>query len=322
MAKGQSKVDTSGSAVIRNAPVTCADENKAVDFMEALRWGDEKIHACPRCGDCDVYTVVDRKTPKKRNVDYRWRCRACGRYHTIRTRTVMEDSRIPLRHWCYAFWKACSCKKGISAMQIHRETGLSYKSALFLMHLIRFALSDMPGCKLTYTVEVDETYVGGKPRRCGLVSKRGRGTRKQPVIALVQRGGDVRARVIPNVTAKTLKAAISEHVDPTARINTDEFGSYRSLGSNWPGGHEVVFQRKGEYSRGSAHTNTAESFFAILKRGIYGTFHAVSKRHLHRYASEFEFRWNNRKMDDGERVIRAVRASEGKRLLYRKPLVL
>jgi len=321
MAKRQGKVGENKSKAVRNIPLACADEEAAVNYVEQLRWGEEKAHACPRCGDSNVYMVMDRDVPDKRNADFRWRCRGCGRYHTARTGTVMEDSRVAMRHWCYAFWKVCSSKKGVSAKQIQRETGLSYKSALFLMHRVRFALVGMDGCKLTGTVEVDETYVGGKPRPGGKPSKVGRGTNKQPVMALVQRAGDVRAEVIPNVTAKTLRAAIDAHVDESARLNTDDFTSYRPIRRTWPGGHEVVCHSKGEYARGDVHTNSAESFFALIKRGMYGTFHAVSRRHLHRYLSEFAFRWNTRKMDDGSRVVAAIQSSEGKRLMYREPAV-
>jgi transposase-like protein len=322
MCKGQGKVGTQSNEVLRSIPLACADESVAVNFLEQLRWGEDKAHQCPRCGSESVYIVMDRKRPAERNEDFRWRCRACGHFHTVRTDSVMEDSRIPLMHWCRAFWRVCSSKKGIAAKQIQRETGLSYKSALFLMHRVRYALADMPDCKLTGIVEVDETYVGGKPRKDGTKHKTGRGTKKTPVAVLVERNGNARARVIPNVTGKTLKAAINEHVEPEARINTDDFRSYRSLTYNWPGGHDVVKHSIGEYSRGSACTNTAESFFALLKRGVFGVFHAVSKKHLHRYVSEFEFRWNTRKDHDGERVAKAVRAAEGKRLMYREPVAV
>ena len=319
MAKGQKAAGKQKGGVLQSIPLACADEHVAVAFLEQLRWGRDCRHACPRCGSDDVYVVMARKEPEKRNADYRWRCRGCGRYHTVRTGTVMEDSRIPLRHWCHAFWKVCSSKKGISAKQIQRESGLSYKSALFLMHRVRFALADMNGCKLSGTVEVDETYVGGKPRPGTGPHKPGRGTKKTPVVGLVQRAGDVRAGVIPDVTMKTLRGAMREHVDPSSRIITDEFSSYRGTGREFAGGHETVNHGRREYSRGDVHTNTAESFFALIKRGIYGTFHAVSKRHLHRYVSEFEFGWNTRKDDDGERVAKAIRASQGKRLMYREP---
>lgn len=322
MGKGQGKAGEHGSEVLGSIPLGCADEQVAVNFLEQLRWGQDKAHNCPRCDSDNVYAVMDRKQREKRNADCRWRCRACGKYHTVRTGTVMEHSRIPLRHWCRAFWRVCSSKKGISAKQIQRECGLSYKSALFLMHRVRYALADMPGCKLNGTVEVDETYVGGEPRKDGRYHKRGRGCGKTPVAVLVERDGPARARVIPDVTGKTLRAAIQEHIEPEARVNTDDFTSYRFLGYDWPGGHDVIRHSTGEYSRGEVNTNTAESFFALLQRGMFGTFHAVSKKHLHRYVSEFEFRWNTRKIDDGERVSRAIRNAQGKRLMYREPASL
>lgn len=138
----------------------CMDEPAAVAFMERHRWGDSP--ACPRCGDMAVYQMGSMEGG--RNIDYRWRCRGCKRMFTVRTGTVMEETRLPLRAWCFAFWKACASKKGVSAMQIHRETEISYKSALYLMHRIRHAMGTESGVKLSGTVEADETYVGGKPR--------------------------------------------------------------------------------------------------------------------------------------------------------------
>ncbi len=227
----QRKNGESESEIVQRVPLACADERVAVEFLEALRWNGVDQHRCPKCGSMSVYAVADRKIPEARNQDYRWRCRGCGQYHTVRTGTVMEGSLIPLRHWVRAFWRICSSKKGISALQIRRECGLSYKSAPFLMHRVRYALEDMDGCKLTETVEVDETYVGGKPRRGGPPGGTGRGTRKQPVMALVERGGEIRARVIPDVAAKTLRSEILKHVDPSAHLNTDDFRSYRAWSS-------------------------------------------------------------------------------------------
>ncbi len=322
MAKRQAKTGEVKDEIGRSIPLACADETVAVNFLEQLRWGKEKTHVCPHCNGSDIYPMMDRQQPDKRNRNFRWRCRSCGQYHTVRTGTVMEESLIPMRHWCYAFWKVCSSKKGVSSLQIRRETGLSYKSALFLMHRVRFALSDMPGCKLMEKVEVDETYVGGKPRKgCGK-GKTGRGTKKQPVMVMVQRNGEARAKVIADVTANTLKGEIRKHVDSSAAIMTDEWRSYRGLEHEFAGGHHTVNHGCGEYSRGDVFTNTAESFFAIVKRGMYGTFHAVSKKHLHRYVNEFVFRWNTRKEEDGQRVAKAVRASEGKRLMYQQPASL
>jgi transposase-like protein len=298
-----------------------------VEFLEALRWGKEP--SCPRCGDTDVYQLQGKDGG--RNERFLWKCRGCKRQYTIRIGTVFEDSRIPLMHWCFAFWAACSSKKGVSAKQIQRQTGLSYKSALFLMHRIRFAMADNhDGGPLSGDVEVDETYVGGKPRYKSMhKSKVGKGRpgpgddfmdRKTPVVALVQRKGQVRARVITGVTAVNLKGAIRQHVDRSARILTDYGRGYRGIGEEYAGGHEYNIHQRGEYVRGDVHTNTVEGFFSLLKRGIYGTFHAVSKKHLHRYVAEFEFRYNTRHMDDGERVLQAIRGAEGKRLMYAQPV--
>lgn len=316
MAKNQGKVGTSKSEVVRNLPEACSDENAAVDFVEGLRWG--KNHACPRCQSADVYQVKDRESGA-RNKDYRWRCRGCSQFYTVRTGSVMEDSRIPMKNWCWAFWQLCSSKKGISAKQIERQTGLSYKSALFLLHRVRFAMADMAGVKLSGTVEVDEVYIGGKPRFRSPENKRGRGTSKQPVVGMVERDGRVHTRVVANVTAATLKGAIREVVHEQSRIMTDENRAYNGIGMEFAHGHGVVCHSMGEYVRGECYTNTAESVFALIKRGMYGVYHNVSKRHLHRYLAEFDFRWNNRKVDDGTRTVAAIRQSEGKRLMYREP---
>jgi transposase-like protein len=176
-------------------------------------------------------------------------------------------------------------------------------------------------------VEADETYIGGKPRR-GVrdiqIDHRknnriaGRGTKKTPVLALIERGGDVRARIVPNVTAKTLGKIMPEEIHPSARLMTDSYKSYSSIGKHFTR-HDVIRHEIGEYARGDITSNTVESFFAILKRGIYGTFHAVSKKHLHRYVNEFAFRWNTRQINDGERIVKAIKGADGKRLMYRQP---
>ena len=237
--------------------------------------------------------------------------------------TVMEDSPIPVRHWCYALWAACASKKGVSAKQIQRMTGVSYKSALFLMHRIRFAMvAPGGGAPLGVsggTVEVDETYVGGKPRKKG-TRRPGRPSPKvkAPVVALVERGGRVTARVAPDTTAATLKGAIREHVDPSARIVTDEYQPYRNIGREFAGGHHTVKHKADEFVRGDIYTNTVEGFFATFKRGLNGTFHSVSRVHLHRYLSEFEFRYNTRHVEDGERMVRAIQQADNRRLTYKQ----
>jgi len=203
-------------------------------------------------------------------------------------------------------------------MEIKRQTGLSYQSALFMMHRIRLAMAEDPATppKLTGTVEVDETFVGGKPR-----NKHGRGKigpfQKAPVMVLVERGGAARAFPIDRVTSFNLQQAIRQNVAPSARIMTDSYKGYPGVGVQFAGGHHSVNHSQGEYVRGDVHSNTAESFFAIFKRGLTGVYHSVSRHHLHRYASEFAFRYTNRKMDDGARTALAIRKAQGKRLIYR-----
>jgi len=300
------KVAQNGSQIVAELPRACSDELAAVEFLERQRWGHSP--ACPRCGATDVYAMKGRDG--KRNKRFLWDCRDCGDQYTVRIGTVFEDSRIPLRHSCYAFWAACASKKGVSALQIKRQTGLSYKSALFLMHRIRYAMTPDRSPRLDGTVEVDETYVGGKPRNPSIQAIRamtyeqrkpwrqernramGRGTKKPPVVALVERGGKVRAHVVTDVSGKTLKRAIRENVRPSATIHTDELSSYHGIGRHFAGGHHTVRHSVREYAR--AH-------------------------HLHRYVNEFAFRWNHRKVDDGARTVAAIRGAEGKRLYYRDP---
>lgn len=306
---------TKGDPILQDLPMACADEHNAVEFFEKQRWGSQP--GCPECGSVDVYQMKDSKSGERQK-NYRWRCRDCKKQFTVRTGTVFEDSRIPLRHWAFAFWRAATSKKGVSALEIHRQTGISYKSCLFMLHRIRFAMSDSAHGPLSGDVEVDETYVGGKPRYKGN-NKRGRGTKKQPVVALVERGGKVKTKPVANVTGKTLKSAILENVHADARILTDENSAYNGIGDHFAGGHHTTCHSAKEYVRGDIHSNTVEGFFSIVKRGINGIYHSVSKEHLHRYMSEFEFRYNNRGLEDGDRTVAAIRAAQGKRLLYKEP---
>jgi len=311
------KYNLSKSETVEEIPLACSNELAAVEFFEKQRWGN--IPYCIRCGSIDVYKMTDAATGQ-RNKRYLWRCRDCKEQYTVRIGTVYEESRIPLRHWCYAFWRACTSKKGVPALEIKRHCQISYKSALFLMNRIRFAMAPdfAVAPKLTGTVEVDESYVGGKPRFQG-ISKRGRGTSKTPVFAAVERQGQIRRRVVADVTGKTLKAAIREVVHPQARLITDDFNVYQGIGAEYAGGHESVCHSTKEYVRGDVHTNTAESSFAIMKRGLMGIYHSVSKEYLHRYLWQFDFIWNHRKLNDGERTVLAIKSAEGKRLIYMKP---
>ena len=319
--KKPGKVGENKSEIVREVPLACADEKAAVAFLEKRRWGDNPC--CPRCGSVEVYTVKDSKTGE-RNKDNRWRCRDCKKFYTVRTGTVMEDSRIPLRHWCFAFWAACASKKGVSALQIQRQTGLSYKSALFLMHRIRFAMSDPNPPKLRGEVEVDETYIGGKPRYPVGHPKRPKYSMKTPVIAAVKRGGGVRAQVPVGVTSERVRDFLSETIQYGSVLHTDGLPLYRLHCPEGMVHLQVQHQaEKPEYVRDEgwtkAHTNTVECFFGLLKRKLHGTHHAVSKRHLHRYVSEAAWIFSTRYLDDGARTEKAIRDAEGKRLLYREP---
>lgn len=308
----ENKIAKDKSEIVAALPKACADERAAVEFLESARW--EGSAKCPHCSSDSVYQMKDRKTGE-RNRRFLWRCRPCGKQFTVRVGTVYEDSLIPLRHWCYAFWAACSSKKGVSALQIKRQTGLSYKSALFMMHRIRKAMSGTgTKTKLSGTVEADETYVGGKPRNVGQ-GIRGRGTKKTPVFAMVERGGNVRASVVQRLDGKTLSAAINDAIDENARVITDENPTYKGVAS-LNGRHETVNHGRREYVRGDVHSNTVEGFFSLIKRGLYGVYHAVSKKHLGRYVGEFEFRYDTRHMDDGERTLTAIRQAQGIRLMY------
>jgi len=225
--------------------------------------------------------------------------------------TVLESSHVPLAKWLLALFLVCSSKKSLSANQIGRMIGVTYKTAWFLCHRIRFAMTPHPGAepKLRGTVEVDETFVGPK------------GQPKTPVVALIERLGLARVRVVASVTQKNLGAALAECVSQEAVVNTDEHPAYRNPLKHWKK-HQAVNHSRGEYQRhnpdGSvASTNTTESFFSLLKRGIVGAWHHVSRVHLAKYANEFAFRWNTRRDTDDRRLVRLIGWIHDKRLLYR-----
>jgi transposase-like protein len=183
------------SKVVADIPLACSDELAAVEFLEQQRWANTPC--CVRCGSVDVYKMTDAKTGE-RNRRFLWRCRDCKEQYTVRIGTVYEESRIPLRHWCYAFWRACTSKKGVSALEIKRQCQISYKSALFLMNRIRFAMApDGDDPKLNGTVECDETYIGPRKPRYPGISRKGRGTSKTPVFCAVERQGHLRRRLGP-----------------------------------------------------------------------------------------------------------------------------
>lgn len=293
-------------------------EEQARETLERIRWPNGPV--CPHCGRADGHT----KFNGKKHRPGLWKCNdGCGQQFTCTIGTIMEGSHLPIRIWLMAFSIMCSAKKGISALQLQRQLGLgSYRSAWHLCHRIRYAMSQNPlKGMLEGVVMVDETYVGGKPRyEHGREKRQGRRDHRTIVLALVERGGRVRSRPIADVTGETLQTAIRHNVNPSAQIQTDELSAYNGVGRYFEGGHETVSHKKREYARGSVSTNEAEAFFALLKRGIVGSFHSVSKHHLHRYCDEFSYRWNERKTTDEARTVKALGLIEGKRLMYREPV--
>jgi transposase-like protein len=315
-----------GAGIMNLSEISSLSEDQARDYFEQIRWPNGRV--CPHCG-----SVESTKLQGKAHRVGLYKCSGCAGQFTATIGTILEDSHLPIRTWLMAFSILCSAKKGVSALQLQRQLGLgSYKSAWHLAHRIRHAMAREPLKGLLGagggTVEVDETYVGGKPRKPTGAPipgdrsrrRRGRGTPKTPVVALVERDGRARAHVILDVTAPTLKETVRAHVDPSARLMTDELRSYSGLGKEFAGGHEVVNHSAGEYARGDATTNTVEGFFGLFKRGVMGSFHHISEKHMNRYLNEFSFRWDLRKVSDGERTVEAIKASEGKRLMYRVPV--
>jgi transposase-like protein len=301
-----------------------SDEDAARELLEKRRWPNGTI--CPHCKAEGAYKLTakaDSKSPVRKGV---WKCKVCRKQFTVKVGTIFEDSHIPLSTWLLAIHLICSSKKGMSAHQLHRMLGITYKSAWFMAHRIRYAMAQEPlASKLSGIVEVDETYVGGKAKNMHASVRRekiqGRGAvGKAPVVTLVERNGRVKMMYMQDVTGENLKEAMQDCIVPMAQIMTDESPSYSFVQGEFAE-HETVNHKAGEYVRGDAHVNTSESVHALLKRGIIGTYHHVSKLHLHRYLSEFDFRFNNRKVEDGERTMEAIKGFEGKRLMYKDPIV-
>jgi transposase-like protein len=300
-----------GKTVIELARMT---EDEARAYLEGLLW--PKGPVCPHCGSMEALRLNG-----KAHRPGVLKCKACREQFTVTVGSIMESSHIPLVKWVLAFHFLCSSKKGMSAKQLQRELGFkSYETAWFMAHRIREAMSEPLAEALKGTIEMDEAYVGGKPRPGdGKVHKNGRGTSKAAVVAVVERDGNAHSQPVEHVDTRTLAEVASRVADPSAMLMTDELSSYRGVGAGFAG-HEAVSHSAGEYVRyqdGAAfHTNTVESFFALLKRGHYGVYHSMSKKHLGRYCDEFSFRWDHRKVADGERTEAAISGADGKRLTY------
>jgi transposase-like protein len=290
-------------------------------WFETARWLDGPI--CPNCGSLKHYAT-------KKVGRYRCGEPECRKDFTVQTKSVMERSHTPLTHWAYAFTVAADGKKGFSAHQLMRQLGCQYNTAWFLHHRVMEAMRrgglDLPPLggpgKI---VEADETYFGKaetprvSPQRKGRpFTKRGHAWNNRPIVALVERGGNVRSFHVAVADQVTVQGIVKANIAKETRLHTDESRLYFGADKHFAS-HETVKHSAKEYARGDVHTNSAEGYFSIFKRGMKGVYQHCAEKNLHRYLAEFEFRYNTRKITDSERAVLAVRGGEGKRLTYRQP---
>ena len=290
-----------------------SDEDKAIELIERLMWPEGAV--CPHCRETEKQYRLTGKTTRKGL----WKCGACRKQYTVKVGTIFEDSHIPLTKWLMVIYMMCSSKKGISAKQVQRSIGVSYKSAWHLCHRIRLAMTREPLAGLLggpgRIVEVDETYIGGK---AGNNRRRRKPTKKMIVMTLIDREGEARTFHVPNARKGIMQSVVAPNVNGQATIVTDEHMSYTGLHKRFAG-HLTIDHSK-TFVRGLIiHTNFAESYHSLLKRAILGTHHHISEHHLSRYLREREFHWNRRKASDGDRLVDAIKGAKGKRLLYRSP---
>jgi transposase-like protein len=296
---------------LQEAVVYFSNPDNCIDYLAVRRWPNGVI--CPGCGSTKVSFNAERRT---------WKC---GSHHpkrefSIKIGTVMEDSAIPLDKWLTAAWLVTNCKNGISSYEIARDVKVTQKSAWFMLHRIRLAMQDdFFGSKLGGEVEVDETFIGGKARNMHLSERKRRitgtgGADKTVVFGMLERGGRIRAKVMPNRKREALQPEIKEHVKVGAALYSDEWVAYRGLETDYA--HQVVDHAM-QYVDGRVHTNGLENFWSLLKRGISGTYVSVEPFHLFRYLDEQMFRYNNRKdLDDAGRFDLVASQLVGKRLTF------
>jgi transposase-like protein len=304
---------------------TFTDEHAARAHFEKMRWPDGPI--CPHCGTIDEATELHGESTRAGL----YKCRACQKPFTATMGTLYEKSHIPLQKWLLATHLMTASKKGISAHQLWRMLGFgSYRTAWFMAHRIREGMRELfpedtsPLGGEGKTVEIDETFVGGLEKNKHRNKRKHAGTGgagKEAVFSLVERKGRVRSHHVTEVSAKTLRPILQAHVDAATFIMTDEGGAVKKIGSEFER-HGSVNHGIGEYVRGDIHINTAEGYFSVFKRGIYGTFHHISQQHLKRYLAEFDFRYNERSalgINDKMRAAKAIKGVVGKRLTYHQP---
>lgn len=285
-----------------------SDEAVCRDFMASLRWPNGAI--CPRCESPENGYVSTR---------HLWRCKACKYEFTVKKGTIFEDSPIPLSKWLPALWMYSAFKKGVSSHQLARNLGVTQKTAWFMSHRIRLAMEignfDRP---LSGEVEVDETFVGGKARFQHENKKKHIGTGgmgKVAVMGLLERHGEVRAKVIPSRRKHTVQNEVRASVAPGSTVYSDSLKSYDGLAAEYV--HGVIDHAEG-YVRDRVHTNGLENFWSLFKRMIYGTHHSVEPEHLDRYLDEATYRFNRREVSDTTRFTEATARVIGKRITYRQ----
>ena len=288
------------------------NEEAAYKWVESRVWPDGPI--CPHCGGVDRISPMKGKSTRIGT----YKCYQCRKPFTVKVGTVFEASHVPMRLWLQAMFLMCSSKKGISSNQLHRTLGVTLKTAWFMSHRIREAMRVTgvdPIGGSGAIVEADETFYGqveGEPKR------RGTG-HKHVILSLIERGGSSRSFHVEGTRIADIAPVLRANVKPESTLMTDEGTYYREIGREFAR-HDSVKHKEDEYVRGDAHTNTAEGFFSIFKRGMTGTYQHCNERHLHRYLSEFDFRYSNRMklgIDDVARTEIALKGIVGKRLTYR-----
>jgi transposase-like protein len=288
------------------------DEARATAHMEADRWPDGAY--CPHCGSFNVHKMAGKTQAGM------FLCNDCREKFTVRTGAIFERSHIPLHTWLLATHLMAASKKGMSALQLSRMLGLPYKTSWFLCHRIRESMKPTGTAPIggeNKVVEADESFIGGKAKNRAYAKKE---PKKHAVLTLVERDGKSRSFHITNVKAKTLREKIVTTVSRKSHLMTDELASYEKVGKEFAN-HGTVNHSANEFVKlgGFAHTNTAECRFSLMKRAVFGTHHSISEAHLPRYLAEWDFKWNTRKMTDGERAATALKGIEGKRLTHRIP---
>jgi transposase-like protein len=295
---------------LRDAIIWFADFDHCRQYMILLRWPDGKVK-CPRCGSDHVFYISKERV---------WKC--YGKHDhakfSLKTGTIFEDSPIALEKWLPAAWLIINCKNGISSYELGRDLHVTQKSAWFMLHRLRLAMQSGTFEKLSGEIEVDETFIGGKARNMHVSEKNrritGTGmTDKTAVVGILERGGKVRASVVPNRRKKVLQEEVRKHVTAGAALYTDALLSYEGLASDYA--HQVIDHAM-KYVDGRVHTNGLENFWSLLKRSISGTYVSVEPFHLFRYLDEQSFRYNERKSTDAERFVAVMKQIVGKRLTF------